>query len=168
MATDSFKFWDSYYEAIKMVDCATAGRLVMALCGKVFDGIDPDLSDEPMLGMAYAVMLRQAEQSRDLARRAQANGTKSAGRPRKSAKDKPTQKPRNNLGLTKGKEEIGVEKKGGVFYPSGKKTPPSADGRARVPDGPTPPFPAPEPDEAAPPADPDPYEPGPMPPEAYA
>ena len=82
MATDSFKFWDSYMRALDRVDDATAGRLVKALCHEVFEGKPQRFDGEPLLGMVYDVMLGQAMQSRDLARQARA----AAKRPRPNAR----------------------------------------------------------------------------------
>lgn len=88
MATDSFKFWDSYMRALDRVDDATAGRLVKALCHEVFEGEPQRFDEEPMLGMVYDVMLGQAMQSRDLSRIARESGAR-GGRPKKGAKRVP-------------------------------------------------------------------------------
>lgn len=83
MATDSFKFWDSYYDALKMAPTPEDGyRLIMAICAQVFDGEEPDFSDNPILGMAYQIMAGQAIQSRDIARRGRENGKKARGVPK--------------------------------------------------------------------------------------
>ena len=82
MATDNFKFWDSYMRALDRVDDATAGRLVKALCHEVFEGEPQRFDGEPLLGMVYDVMLGQAVQSRDIARQARA----AAKRPRPNAR----------------------------------------------------------------------------------
>lgn len=93
MATDSFKFWDSYMEALDPLDDKSFARVIRAVCHKVFQDIDPDFSDEPLLNTVYILIMRQAEQSRDIARRARENGSKSAGRPPKKSQKKPTEKP---------------------------------------------------------------------------
>ena len=80
MATDSFKFWDSYWHALCRVSDEQAGALVKALCAYVFDGEEPDYSDEPLMGMVFDVMAGQAEQSRDLSRQARENGAKGRGK----------------------------------------------------------------------------------------
>lgn len=83
MATDCFKFWDSYYEALKMVPTPEQGyRLVMALCAHVFEDAEPDFSDDPLLGMVYTIMDGQAIQSRDLSRAGRENGRKAKGVPK--------------------------------------------------------------------------------------
>lgn len=84
MATDSFKFWDSYTRALDKVDYETAGRLIQALGHEVFFGEQPDFSEEPLLGALYEVLRGQAAQSRDLARQARA----AAKRPRPSRRKK--------------------------------------------------------------------------------
>ena len=83
MATDSFKFWDSYMRALDRVDDATAGRLVKALCHEVFEGEAQCFDGEPMLGMVYDVMLGQATQSMELSRSARERGRKAAGVPKR-------------------------------------------------------------------------------------
>lgn len=88
MATDSFKFWDSYMRALDRVDDATAGRLVKALCHGVFEDEPQRFDGEPLLGMVYDVMLGQAMQSRDLSRIARESGAR-GGRPKKGAKRVP-------------------------------------------------------------------------------
>lgn len=88
MATDSFKFWDSYMRALDRVDDATAGRLVKALCHEVFEGEPQRFDGEPLLGMVYDVMLGQAVQSRDLSRIARESGAR-GGRQKKGAKRVP-------------------------------------------------------------------------------
>lgn len=84
MATDSFKFWDSYTRALDKVDYETAGRLIQALGHEIFFGEQTDFSDEPLLGALYEVLRGQAEQSRDLARQARS----AAKRPRPSRRKK--------------------------------------------------------------------------------
>lgn len=88
MATDSFKFWDSYMRALDRVDDATAGRLVKALCHEVFEGEPQRFDGEPLLGMVYDVMLGQAVQSRNLSRIARESGAR-GGRPKKGSKRVP-------------------------------------------------------------------------------
>lgn len=93
MSTESFKFWDSYYSSLKHATDEQAGRLVKALCAKVFEGKDPDFDDDPSLWMAFDVMAAQAIQSRDIASQARKNGSK-GGRPQsKKGSKKPSAKP---------------------------------------------------------------------------
>ena len=109
MPTESFKFWDSFDEALDPLDDATYGRVVRAVAHKVFRDEEPDFGDSPILGAVYTVMMRNSEQSRDIARRARENGSKSAGRPRKNSSKKTSQKPRKPTGLTNRREVSGGE-----------------------------------------------------------
>ena len=52
----------------------------MALCACVFDGVEPDLSDDQMLDALYQIMYQQATTSKEIAERARSNG-KRGGRP---------------------------------------------------------------------------------------
>lgn len=112
MASESFKFWDSYYDALKFLGTdERRGKFVMALCQFVFDGTDPEFDDETV-EFGFKLVKTSAELSKDIANRARENGSKSAGRPRKKTAKKPTAKP---TGLTKRKEEKGEE---GTYLPS--------------------------------------------------
>ena len=78
---DSFKFWSTYYEALKIVPSGEdRARLIMSLCGYVFEGVEPDFSDAPMLGALFEIMHEQALISKDIAAAARENG-KRGGRP---------------------------------------------------------------------------------------
>lgn len=132
MATDSFKFWDSYMRALERVDDATAGRLVKALCREVFCDEQPDFSDEPMLGMVYDVMLGQSIQSRDLSRKMRERGKKAAGVPKpnarktkakqslSTAKQRLSEKKREEV---KGTETSSLREEGAAYAGSGSRPP---------------------------------------------
>ena len=125
MASESFKFWDSYYDALKFLGTdERRGKFVMALCQFVFDGTDPEFDDETV-EFGFKLVKTSAELSKDIANRARENGSKSAGRPRKKTAKKPTAKP---TGLTKRKEEKGEE---GTYLPSS----PSSSVAPAPPDG---------------------------------
>ena len=125
MASESFKFWDSYYDALKFLGTdERRGKFVMALCQFVFDGTDPEFDDETV-EFGFKLVKTSAELSKDIANRARENGSKSAGRPRKKTAKKPTAKP---TGLTKRKEEKGEE---GTYLPSS----PSSSVAPATPDG---------------------------------
>lgn len=113
MATDSFKFWDSYMRALDRVDDATAGRLVKALCHEVFEGEPQRFDGEPLLGMVYDVMLGQAVQSRDLSRSARDRGRKAAGvakpNARKSSAKQSLAMPKHPLSEKKREEAKRIE-----------------------------------------------------------
>lgn len=84
MASDGFKFWDTYYSALKLLDDPVRrDRLVMALCAYVFDGVDADLSDDPMAEALYQIMHQQARTSKEISNSASERGKK-GGRPAKS------------------------------------------------------------------------------------
>ena len=140
MATDSFKFWDSYYDALKMAPTPEDGyRLVMSLCGYVFDGIEPDFSDNPLLGMAYMVMSEQAVQSRDISRAARENGMKARGVPKKQSSTKAPLKPPLRGAKAKRREKKREEEKGSEPEDSIKESsgalPPSQASGGRVASG---------------------------------
>ena len=80
---DSFRFWESYYDALRALpDDARRGEFVMALCAFVFDGIDePEVSD-PAVGFGLRLVAEQARRSMELTRSARAAGAR-GGRPRK-------------------------------------------------------------------------------------
>lgn len=80
MATESFKFWDSYAEALDLLTDEQAGRLVKALGRCVFDGEEPELEDVTTRAV-FAVIRKQAEQSKELANVARENGMR-GGRPK--------------------------------------------------------------------------------------
>lgn len=94
MATDSFKFWDSYYEALKTLETKDQrSDFIMALCEYVFDGVDPTFDDK-MVEFGFMLVRKQAELSKEIASTARENG-KRGGRPAKKPTSKPTPKPRS-------------------------------------------------------------------------
>ena len=75
MATDSFKFWDSYYDALRMLgDDERRGRFVMALCSYVFDGEEPDFGADEVMAFGFQLVATQARQSMEMARAAREGG----------------------------------------------------------------------------------------------
>lgn len=85
VATDSFKFWDSYLEACEDYTDEEFGALMRALAKSVFFGEKPDFGGKSkFLKSTFLVMKAQAEQSRKIAATARENGRKSGGRPRKN------------------------------------------------------------------------------------
>lgn len=82
MATDSFKFWDSYYDALRMLgDDERRGRFVMALCSYVFDGEEPDFGADEVMAFGFQLVATQARQSMEISRAAREAGMQ-GGRPR--------------------------------------------------------------------------------------
>ena len=74
MATDSFKFWDSYYSALQMLGTdERRGRFVMALCAYVFDGVEPAFADDVM-AFGFELVATQARESKEISARAREKG----------------------------------------------------------------------------------------------
>lgn len=133
VATDSFKFWDSYRDALKRCTPEQGYRLIMALCGAVFDGEEADFSDEPLLGMAYDVMLEQAIQSRKMAALGRKGGQSSGkSRARKSAGSDASKRNRSALKSAsnekkreevKGTETSSLREEGAAYAGAGLRPP---------------------------------------------
>lgn len=89
MATDSFKFWDSYYDALRMLgDDERRGRFVMALCSYVFDGVEPDFGGDEVMAFGFQLVATQAMESKELAARKREGGIKSGIARRAKSKTK--------------------------------------------------------------------------------
>lgn len=79
---DSFKFWRSYYDALKFLSTdRQRSEFVMGLCAYVFDGIEPIFSDE-VTEFGFRLVRKSAEESMLISRRARESGSK-GGRPTK-------------------------------------------------------------------------------------
>ena len=103
MATDSFKFWDSYYDALRMLgDDERRGRFVMALCSYVFDGEEPDFGADEVMAFGFQLVATQAMESKELAARKREGGIKSGIARRAKSKTKSV---RNTLPNEKKREE---------------------------------------------------------------
>ena len=124
----NFTFMESFYRQAELMDEHQRLRYFEAMCSLVFDGVEPDFDDDPILKMAWVPtkdsLIRGIECRR--------NGAK-GGRPRKDAeaKNHPFNPPSNpalkpafgegsgeeeqdenpplNPPLSKGKEEKGIE-----------------------------------------------------------
>lgn len=84
MATDSFKFWDAYYDALKHLQTnEQRGQFVMALCQYVFDGIEPSF-DDASVEFGFLLIRESARESKEISARARAAGRKGGSTPRKS------------------------------------------------------------------------------------
>ena len=107
MATDSFKFWDSYYDALRMLgDDERRGRFVMALCSYVFDGDEPDFDGDEVMAFGFQLVATQAKQSMEIARAAREGGIKSGKARREKASSNPVRKVvRKGLSNDKKREE---------------------------------------------------------------
>lgn len=79
MSKRRFSFWESYYSALKKIKSdADKGRFVCGICQRVFDGTEPDFSDDPVLDALYTIISDQVEESVTLFERASEGGRKSA------------------------------------------------------------------------------------------
>lgn len=84
MATDSFKFWDAYYDALKFLSTdEQRGKFVMALCEYVFDGSDPTF-DDLAVEFGFRLVKESARESKDISARAREAGKKGGKAPKKS------------------------------------------------------------------------------------
>ena len=139
MATDSFKFWDSYYSALQMLGTdERRGRFVMALCAYVFDGVEPTFADDVM-AFGFELVATQAKQSMEIARAAREGGLKSGASRREKAQAK---------GVRKGvRNQLPNDRKGEELSGSENSSPSS---NPPAPASPTPPT-RPAPADAAPP-----------------
>lgn len=80
--TDGFKFWASYYDALKALDTdKQRSDFMLGLCAYVFDGVEPEFED-PVVRFGYTLVAEQARQSMEISRAAREAG-KRGGRPRK-------------------------------------------------------------------------------------
>lgn len=79
---DSFKFWRSYYDALRFLETdRQRSEFVMGLCAYVFDGIEPNFSDE-VTEFGFRLVRKSAEESMLISRRARESGSR-GGRPTK-------------------------------------------------------------------------------------
>ena len=73
-SSDGFKFWASYYDALKALDTdKQRSDFMLALCAYVFDGIEPEF-DDPVVRFGYTLVAEQARQSMEISRAAQEKG----------------------------------------------------------------------------------------------
>lgn len=83
---DGFKFWASYYDALKVLPSDEArGRFVRLLCAYVFDGVEPKFSSD-MERFGFTLVADQAAESKRLYDVARAKGVKSGESRRKKSK----------------------------------------------------------------------------------
>lgn len=73
-STDGFKFWASYYDALRALDTdKQRSDFMLALCAYVFDGVEPEF-DDPVVRFGYTLVAEQARQSMEISRAAQEKG----------------------------------------------------------------------------------------------
>lgn len=85
VAQDRFYFWHGYWDAMRLLTDEDAGRLAKALCQYAFEGTEPDLSDSPMLRLAWTMVADQVRESVEIGRK-QAQGGRNSGRSRRAGK----------------------------------------------------------------------------------
>ena len=82
MAQDRFYFWRGYYDALSLLPTdAQRGRFVLAICAYAFDGEEADLSDDPVLPFAWALVRDQVRESVEIGRKQSERG-QMGGRPK--------------------------------------------------------------------------------------
>lgn len=75
-STDGFKFWASYYDALRALDTdKQRSDFMLALCAYVFDGVEPEF-DDPVVRFGYTLVAEQARQSMEISRAAQEKGSR--------------------------------------------------------------------------------------------
>ena len=77
MIGQRFSYWDSYADAVDMLDDARAGRFTKAFNHAIFKNEEPDLSDDPMLASMMTLMLQQARRSMEMSSIGKNGGKKS-------------------------------------------------------------------------------------------
>lgn len=86
--SDRFYFWRGYYDALMLLgDDGDRGRFARAMCEWAFEEVEPDLSDSPIMAMAWTLVRDQIHESVELGRAASEAGRR-GGRPRKSEQEK--------------------------------------------------------------------------------
>lgn len=99
MATDadSFKFWSSYYDALKFLKTdEQRSEFIMGLCAFVFDGVDPTFSDETT-EFGFRLVCKSAEESMLIARHARESGRRGGNKKAENSK-----KSRSSRGASRG------------------------------------------------------------------
>ena len=84
--SERFYFWRGYYDALRKIPTdEQRGRFTMAVCAYAFDGIEPDLSDDPILDIGWSLV---ADGSRESVRKGveQSQRGTLGGRPQKGQK----------------------------------------------------------------------------------
>lgn len=116
--SERFYFWRGYYDALRKIPTdEQRGRFTMAVCAYAFDGIEPDLSDDPILDIGWSLV---ADGSRESVRKGveQSQRGTLGGRPQKGQKS--TAKSGAKSGALSGakSEEKRSEEKGKELSPS--------------------------------------------------
>ena len=90
MATNSFKFWDAFWDAMQDMSMEERGEFMTAICRFVFDGEESEIDDRVVL-VSYKMVRMQLLESKEIAASARENGRR-GGRPKKPT-PKPPSKP---------------------------------------------------------------------------
>lgn len=91
-STDGFKFWASYYDALRALDTdRQRSEFMLGLCAYVFDGVEPEFED-PVVRFGYMLVAEQARQSMEISRAAREGGIKSGKVRRSKSKTTPKTK----------------------------------------------------------------------------
>lgn len=86
VAQERFYFWRGFYDALALLPTdEQRGRFVMAMCAFAFDDERADLSDDPTLAFAWALISDQVRESVEIGREASRRGSM-GGRPKKGEK----------------------------------------------------------------------------------
>ena len=135
MATDSFKFWDSYYDALGMLGSdERRGRFVMALCSYVFEGAEPDFGGDEVMAFGFQLVATQARQSMEIARAAREGGRRGGiksgeSRKRRGASSGGSTPPRSEKkGEELSRSEYSSPTPNPTVAPGGVRAPPPAPG----------------------------------------
>ena len=89
--SDSFKFWESYWDAMKDLTMEQRGLFMTALCSYVFDGMDDPECGDAAVRFGFKAVRGSAAESRDISRAARENG-RSGGRGKRKSTAKSSAK----------------------------------------------------------------------------
>lgn len=113
MADKAFKFYESYRDACEQLTGDQWKRLTLALCDYIWDGVLPDLGDDPVLRIAFTTMKGQAGTSWEQIERGRQNGAR-GGRGRKKDPLSEEKKRLSKDSLSSSKREAGQSPAGAV------------------------------------------------------
>lgn len=117
VAQDRFYYWKGYHDAlVSLGSYELAGRFVIGMGQYVFEGVEPDFSDCPMLKFAWIAIRDAIKESVEIGRKQSEYG-KRGGRPKKDEKRVPKSPPKRvpKRGPERVPESVGY---GNVEYPT--------------------------------------------------
>lgn len=108
MASDSFKFWDGFWDGLGVLTTEQRGQWITAVCEYVFDEVEPEIQD-PAVNVSYLMVRKQLLESKELAKRGRENGQKgsqkgSKSNPSRGRKATPKATPKTNRREANGNE----------------------------------------------------------------